>query len=110
MDRIESHRQHAEAVRSAAIGRAGFTPAELRRAVLDRAAGGAAIAEPYDALAQQIGQAAYRVTDAQVAAVRATTGSDKAAFEVIMCASIGAGLARWNAAIQAIEEASDAPA
>ena len=56
------------------------------------------------------GEAADRVTDAQVATVRAALGSDKGAFEIIMCASIGAGLARWDAAITAIEEATDASA
>ncbi|KHL05131.1 hypothetical protein [Sinomonas humi] len=41
---------------------------------------------------------------------RGATGSDKEAFEIIMSASIGAGLARWDAAIRAIAQASDATA
>ena len=81
----------------------------MRTAVFTRAAGGAPIVEPYEALAQQIREAAYRVTDAHVEAVRAATGSDKGAFEIIMSASIGAGLARWDTAVRAIDEASDAP-
>lgn len=93
MDATAQHRRHAEAVRAAAIG---------------RATGEGALGEPYAALARQIRDAAYRVTDAQVAAVRAAEGSDKGAFEVIMSASIGAGLARWDRAIQVIDEASDA--
>jgi hypothetical protein len=43
-----------------------------------------------------------------VAAVRASRGSEVAAFELIMSASIGAGLRRWDAAARVIEEASDA--
>ncbi|MBZ2199048.1 hypothetical protein [Occultella gossypii] len=108
MDAIEKHRRHAEAVRSAATGSAGVTEAALRAAVLARAAGGAPLGQPYDALARQIGEAAYRVTDAQVEEVRVAEGSDKRAFEIIMAASIGAGLAQWDAAIGAIEGTGDA--
>ena len=109
MDAITEHRQHADAVRRAATGGTGESAAAIREAVLTRAAGGPAIAEPYDALARQVGEAAYRVTDEQVASVRAAEGSDKGAFEIVMAASIGAGLSRWEQAIQVIDEAGDAP-
>lgn len=108
MDAINDHRRHADSVRAAVTGAGGVSEKFLRDAVASRAAGGATIAEPYDTLAQQIGQAADQVNDEQVAAVRATEGSDKGAFEMIMAASIGAGLARWEAAIQAMDEANDA--
>ncbi|TDP91856.1 hypothetical protein [Labedaea rhizosphaerae] len=100
--------RHVSALRSALTTEAGRTGASLRAAVSARAAGGPAIAEPYDALARQIGEASYAVTDAQVEAVRQVTGSDKAAFEVVMAACVGAGLSRWDAAVRAIEEATDA--
>ena len=105
-----SHRHHAEAVRAAMAGGTGITEAALRTAVAARAAGGPPIAEPYDDLARQIGDASYRVTDAEVGAVRQAAGSDKAAFEIVMSACIGAGLARWDAAARVIAEATDAPA
>ncbi|MFD2420339.1 hypothetical protein [Amycolatopsis pigmentata] len=104
------HHDHAEALRAAVAGDTGVTAASLRTATSARAAGGAPIAEPYDNLARQIGEASYRVTDAEVDAVRHATGSDKAAFEIVMSACIGAGLARWDAAARAIEEATDASA
>lgn len=104
------HRGHADTVRAAVAGEAGVTEASLRTAVAARAAGGAPIAEPYDDLAAMIADASYRVTDAEVDAVRATTGSDKAAFEIVMSACVGAGLARWDAAVRVIGEATDAPA
>ena len=106
----DSHRQRAETLRTALAGNTGITEATLRTAVATRAAGGPPIAEPYDDLARQIGDASYRVTDAQVDAVRQETGSDKAAFEIVMSACIGAGLARWDTATRAIAEATDAPA
>jgi hypothetical protein len=105
-----SHRDRAESLRAAATGDAGVTEASLRTAVAAKAAGGPPTAEPYDTLARQIGEASYRVTDTQVDSVRRATGSDKAAFEIVMSACIGAGLARWDAAARAIEEATDASA
>lgn len=110
METIDRHRQHARAVRTAVTNASGVTEASLRAAVLARAAGGPPADEPYDTLARQIERAASRVTDVQVAAVRGAAGSEKGAFEVIMSASIGAGLARWDAAVRAIDEASHAPA
>jgi hypothetical protein len=65
---------------------------------------------PYDDLARQVGEAAFRTTDTQVANVLAATGSEKAAFELIAAAATGAGLLRWQRATKALEEATDASA
>lgn len=108
MTTLGTHRRLAAAVRGAAAGPAGLTGTALREAVLARSAGGPATGEPHDSLARQIAEAASGVTDAQVAAVRAAAGSDKAAFEIILTACIGAGLARWDAATRVIEEAAGA--
>ena len=72
------------------------TAADLRRAMAQRAAGGPAIATPYDDIARQIGEAAYRVTDAQVAALRTKAGTERATFELIAAAAVGAALKRWH--------------
>jgi len=106
----ESHRHRAETLRTAMAGNTAITEAVLRTGVAARAAGGPPVAEPYDDLARQIGEASYRVTDAEVAAVREAAGSDKAAFEIVMSACVGAGLARWDAAARVIVEATDASA
>ena len=106
----DSHHHRAATLRTAMAGGTAITEAALRTAVAARAAGGPPIAEPYDELARQIGDASYRVTDAEVDAVRQATGSDKAAFEIVMSACVGAGLARWDTAARVIEEATDAPA
>lgn len=108
MEPLGSNGRHAEKLRKAVTGGVAETTAPLRTAVMESAAGGASASEPYDDLARQIGEAAYRLTDAQVAAVREAAGSDKAAFEIIMSACVGAGLARWDAAARAIEEAANA--
>jgi len=105
---VGEHDRHAQALRAAMAGKAGRTDAALRTAVAARAAGGSAAPPPYDDLARRIGEASYRVTDAQVQAVRDVSGSDKAAFEIVMSACVGAGLSRWDIAGRVIQEADDA--
>lgn len=104
-----SHAQLAAALRTR-VEQTGTLDAALRRDILMRAAGGPAVPEPYDALVNQIAEDSYRVTDAQVEAVLEASGYEKNAFEVILTASIGAGLRRWDAAANAIQDARDAPA
>ncbi len=111
MDDKESMHQNRRESLAKKVAELGVSEPQLRAGVMARGAGGASpVAEPYDALARQIGEASYRVTDAQVEAVRLGAGSDKAAFEVVFAASVGAGLARWDAAYSAIEGLDDAPA
>lgn len=108
MDEEASHEGLAAQLRRRVL-ETGVIGGDIREGVLligGGAAGG--IPAPYDALARQIGQASYRVTDRQVADVREAAGSDKAAFEVVISASIGAGLHRWDVAARAIEGASGA--
>jgi hypothetical protein len=103
------HRVLAEAVQRRVLEEAGETNPVLRRAVAARASGGQPAPPPYDELARQIGEAAYRTTDEQVANVLRATGSEKAAFEVIVAAAVGAGLFRWRRALEVLDEATDAP-
>lgn len=58
---------------------------------------------PYDALAGQIGEAAYKVTEDQVAKVVQQAGNEKAAFELIIAAAVGAGLYRWDTGLAALK-------
>ena len=105
-----NHNELAEALRRAVLEGPAVTDASLRRAVAETAAGEPTAKAPYDDLACQIGDAAYRVSDEQVATVLKAAGSDKAAFEIIAAAAVGAGLFRWRQAVKAITEANDAPA
>ncbi|MFC4138167.1 MULTISPECIES: hypothetical protein [unclassified Microbacterium] len=91
------------------VTESGVLAGPMRLAVLSAGAGDDITGrDPYVVLARTIGEASYRVTDEMISDVRAATGSDRAAFEVVMSASIGAALRRWDAALAAIEEASDA--
>jgi hypothetical protein len=72
--------------------------------------GSGPIAASYDDLVRQIGELSHRVTNAQVERLVREVGSEKAAFEVIAAAAMGAGLLRWRSAIKVLDEASDASA
>jgi hypothetical protein len=102
------HRALSETLRRRVLEGPGETRPALRQASAERAAGGPAAGTPVDELAYQIGEAAHGVTDAQVSSVLAATGSEKATFEIIAAAAMGAGLFRWRQAIKVLEEASDA--
>jgi hypothetical protein len=104
------HRAHAEALRRRVLEGPGKTAPTLRQASAARAANGLATEAPYDDLARQIGEAAHRVTDSQVSSVLAATGSEKATFEIIAAAALGAGLLRWQLAIKALDEVTNASA
>src|SRR5262249_43387883 len=104
------HAALAEALRRRVLEGPGATDPALRQAVALSATGGPPALPPYDALARQIGQSASRTTDLQVASVVSATGSEKGAFELIVAASTGAGLQRWQKAIEVLKEANDAPA
>jgi uncharacterized peroxidase-related enzyme len=99
------HRALAETVRWRVLEGPAETDAGLRQQMAERAAGGPPLEAPYDDLARQIGQAAYKVTDEQVASVVEAAGSQRAAFELIVASALGAGLHRWRRGLEALEEA-----
>lgn len=108
---MKAHLEHAELAERlrSRLDSTGILDPGLRAASVGLGAGAdVAMASPCRELAATIAEASHRVTDQQVAAVREALGSDRAAFEVIMAASAGAGLRRWDAAVRAIREASDA--
>jgi uncharacterized peroxidase-related enzyme len=99
------HRALADAVRRRALEGPAETGTALRQAIAERAAGSPPLQAPYDDLARQIGQAADKVTDEQVASVVERAGSERAAFELIVACAIGAGLHRWRHGLAALDEA-----
>jgi uncharacterized peroxidase-related enzyme len=100
-----NHRAMAETVRRRTLEGPGETDASLRHAMAVRAAGGSALEAPYDDLARQIGEAAYKVTDEHVANVVKRAGSERAAYELIVASALGAGLYRWRRGIKVLDEA-----
>jgi uncharacterized peroxidase-related enzyme len=98
--KMHGHPDHvalAETLRKHVLEGSGSTDVTLRQAMARRATGGPAAGEAaYDDLAKQIGQSAHDITDEQVKKVVQKTGSEKAAFELIVAAAVGAGLYRWQ--------------
>lgn len=103
------HGALAGALRQRVLEGPGETTPALRQNVALSVAGGSAAPPPYDALAQAVGEAACRTTDADVANVVKITGSEKATFEIILAAAVGAGLFRWRRAVTVLDEVTDAP-
>ena len=103
------HQALADALKRRVLEGPGETDAALRQAVALSATAGPPAPPPYDALARQIGEAANRTTNDQVANVVSATGSEKATFEVIVAAAVAAGLLRWQQAINVLNEATHAP-
>jgi hypothetical protein len=110
MSSRSDHYSFAEMLKRRVLEGPGKTDVALRQRVAARAADGPPIETQYDDLARQIGETAYRITDAQVARVLAAAGSEKAAFELIATAATGAGLLRWQQAIKVLEACDDASA
>ena len=99
------HRALAEAVRQRTLEGPGETDAHLRQAMAERAAGGRPLQAPYDDLARQIGEGAYKVTDEQVAKLVEQAGSERVAYELIVASALGAGLHRWQRGLKILDEA-----
>jgi hypothetical protein len=110
MTGMSDHAKLVSALKHATLEAPALTSPQLRQGAAQRAASGPAIDAPYDALARQIGEAAYRITDSQVASVLIAAGTEKAAFEIVAAAAVGAGLQRWDIGTKALREAIDATA
>ena len=89
-----------EDVRRAVVDEPGELPAEVREALV---AGGPA-PPPFEAYVEKVRRHAYRVTDAEVASLVAAASED-AVFEATVATAVGAGLARLEAGLAAIEAA-----
>jgi hypothetical protein len=76
----------------------GKAPTELRRAAFDNAG----LGEPMRTLIDKVAYHAYRVTDDDVAAVRAAGLSEDQIFEIVVCAAIGQAGRQYRTALDAL--------
>jgi hypothetical protein len=104
--------------RVAAGGRHAARVAGLRRAVFgspgvsglaERAAAASAdgLPPPLDACVAKVDGAAYRITDADVAALKAAGCSEDEIFEVTVAAAVGAALRSLDAGLHAVRGGSE---
>ena len=66
----------------------------------------AGLAEPLSTLIQKVAKHAYRVTDDDIAAARASGVSEDQIFELVVCAAIGQATRQYHAALAALEAAT----
>lgn len=64
------------------------------------------LAGPLGALVDKVAKHAYRVTDQDIAAVRASGLSEDQVFEMVVCAAIGEATRQYDTAVAALETAT----
>ena len=116
---FKAHR-HAEIIQSlvdSLLNGRGDSDPELRRAVEQQAAAHAGrLAENGPRLPQELSRYvdkvalhAFKITDDDIEALRESGHSEDAIFELTLCATLGAGIARLERAITAMKGDLNAP-
>lgn len=86
-----------------AVEGAGKASREARRAAF---ANSGVTPEPMRALIDKVAKHAYKVTDEDVAAAKAAGASEDEIFELVVCAALGQAKRQYDAAMQALKEAT----
>ena len=74
-----------------------------RRAAFDNAG----LAKPLSTLIDKVAKHAYKVTDEDIAAARASGLSEDEIFEIVVCAAIGQAVRQYDTALAALKAASE---
>ena len=74
-----------------------------RRSAFDNAG----LAEPMQALIRKVARHACTVTDEDIAAVRASGLTEDQIFEMVVCAAVGQATRQYNAALAALDAATE---
>ena len=101
--RITTEDPHA-GLRDVALERVLHGPGESDPAIRSAAAEGVGLPNDLQPLVTKIQEHAYKVTDADIAALQAHYGDDRI-FEIVVSAALGASRKRLLAGLQALEEA-----
>lgn len=62
--------------------------------------------EPLGSLVDKVARQAYRVTDEDIAAARASSVSENEIFEIVVCAAVGQATRQYDTALAALEAAT----
>jgi hypothetical protein len=100
MKPVEKWRELRERLLDAVLASRGVTEPGLRREV----AGGGGPGGPLGAMLGKLRRHAYRITDEEIAALRAAGESDDRLFELMLAASIGDAERRLAAGLAALED------
>lgn len=98
---VEIARLHRELVARVLEGDGKAAP-ELRRAAFDNAG----LDEPIRTLIEKVADHAHRVSDEDVAAVRAAGLSEDQIFEIVTCAAVGQATRQYTSALAALADAT----
>ncbi len=102
-DATDLHRPLLEALGEAILESPGVLEPEVRRS----AARNEGVPEPYTAFVDTIHRHAYRITDDDVAGLRAAGADQDHVFELTVAAAYGAALERLQAGLRAVGEAEE---
>jgi hypothetical protein len=84
------------------LGGAGEAAPTLRHAAFENAG----LDEPITTLIDKVANHAYRVSDEDIAAVRAAGLSEDQIFEIVICAAVGQASRQYTSALAALREAT----
>lgn len=99
----EALARHADLV--AAVRRAVFEdPAETEPALRRAVGAGAPVADPWGPYAEKVRDRSYRITDADIAALKGAGRTEEEIFEITVAAATGAALQRLEAGLRALRE------
>ncbi len=98
----DKKRQAHKAVGTRVLEGDGKASHAQRRAAFDNAG----LAEPVKTLVNKVAQSAYKITDEDFAAVRASDLSEDEIFELVICAAIGQATRQYERALAALDAAT----
>jgi alkylhydroperoxidase family enzyme len=93
------HADKIAAVRAAAVGAAGVSDPELRRAAYH----GQSVSAPIGPYLDKVRRAAWTITDADISDLRSAGYSEDEIFELTVAAAAGSAGERYDAAIRALK-------
>jgi hypothetical protein len=95
---------HRELIARVVEGNGKAAP-ELRRGAFDNAG----LSEPVRSLIDKVANNAHRITDEDIAAVRAAGLSEDQIFEIVICAAVGQASRQYTSALAALARATEEP-
>jgi hypothetical protein len=95
---------HRELIARVVEGNGKAAP-ELRRGAFDNAG----LSEPVRTLIDKVANNAHRITDEDIAAVRAAGLSEDQIFEIVICAAVGQASRQYTSALAALARATEEP-
>ena len=102
-DAVARHADLVAALRRAVFESAGETDPAIRQA----AGAGNPLPDPWGSYADKVRDHSYRVSDADIAALKAAGRSEEEIFEITVAVATGAALRRLDAGLRAVREEAE---